>query len=134
MPGFMPTKVLQNLTIVVVEDHPDARALIAAFLRHEGANVIAASNGFEGLEAVKDHRPDLVLSDLVMRGRDGFDLLNDIRALEATERRFVPVIAMTALVEYSERRRSQTAGFQTQLSKPFSPSQLLEAILSVVDR
>lgn len=136
MPGLgsMARNALNNLTIVVVEDHADARALIGAFLRQKGANVISASDGFEGLEAVKTHHPDLVLSDLVMPRRDGFELLDDIRSLETDEGGNVPVIAMTALVRYPDRQRSRSTGFQTQLSKPFSPKQLLDAILSVVER
>lgn len=132
--GSMPPSALDNLTIVLVEDHADARALIGAFLRQEGANVIAASDGFEGLEAVKTHHPDLVLSDLVMPRRDGFDLLNDIRSLDSRNGGNVPVIAMTALVKYPDRQRSEDAGFETHLSKPFSPKQLLDAILAVLHK
>jgi CheY-like chemotaxis protein len=130
----MSANALNNLTIVLVEDHPDARALIGTFLRKAGANVICASDGFEGLEAVKTHHPDLVLSDLVMPRRDGFELLDDIRSLDSTHEKNVPVIAMTALVQSSDRRRSQHAGFERHLAKPFGPKQLLDAILSVVGR
>jgi CheY-like chemotaxis protein len=130
----MSANALDNLTIVLVEDHPDARALIGAFLRKEGANVIAASDGLEGLEAVKTHHPDLVLSDLAMPRRDGFELLDDIRSLESTHVRSVPVIAMTAFARCTDPRRSQEAGFERHLAKPFSPNQLMDAILSVVGR
>jgi Response regulator containing a CheY-like receiver domain and an HD-GYP domain len=130
----MLPNALNNLTIVLAEDHADARALIGAFLRQKGANVIAASDGLEALEAVKTYHPDLVLSDLVMPRRDGFQLLNDIRSLDSTHGGDVPVIAMTALVRYSDRQRSENARFETHLSKPFSPKQLLDAILSVLKR
>jgi CheY-like chemotaxis protein len=130
----MPSQALGKLTIVVVEDHDDVRALIDSFLRREGANVISASDGIEGLEAVKTHQPDLVLSDLIMPRRDGFELLNDIRSLENGQRKRVPVIAMTALVRNPERRSTRSPGFQTHLAKPFSAKQLLDAILSVVER
>ena len=125
---------LENLTIVLVEDHADSRILIGTFLRQEGAHVISASDGIEGLEAVKTHHPDLVLSDLAMPRRDGFELLSDIRSLETNEGGNVPVIAMTALARYPDRHLSRSNGFQTQLAKPFSPKQLLDAILSVVER
>ena len=129
----MPPNALDKLTIVLVEDHPDARTLIGAFLRQEGANVISATDGLEGLEAVKTHHPDLVLSDLLMPRRDGFELLNDIRSLDSGYGGNIPVIAMTALVQYSDQR-ARDAGFESHLSKPFSPKQLLDAILSVVRR
>jgi CheY-like chemotaxis protein len=130
----MPPNALDKLTIVLVEDHPDARTLIGGFLRQEGANVISAADGLEGLEAVKTHHPDLVLSDLAMPRRDGFELLNDIRSLDSSYGGNIPVIAMTALVQYSDRQRARDAGFESHLSKPFSPKQLLDAILSVVGR
>jgi CheY-like chemotaxis protein len=135
MPSLLPSRMqrLENLTIVIVEDHADARALIGAFLRQEGANVISASNGFEGLEAIRAHHPDLVLSDLVMGGRDGFELLNDIRALGAGEGGSVPVIAMTAVLRYADHR-TQEAGFQMHLAKPFGPKQLLDAIGTVLHK
>jgi CheY-like chemotaxis protein len=132
--GSMPPNALDNLTIVVVEDHADSRDLIGAFLRQKGANVISAADGFEGLEAVKTHHPDLVLSDLVMPRRDGFELLNDIRSLDSSRGRSVPVIAMTALLRYPDGQPSRGTGFETHLAKPFGPKQLLDAILSVVRR
>ena len=72
---------LIGLTIAVVEDHDDARTSLGLFLKHLGANVVLARNAFEGIEAVKNSRPNLVLSDISMPDRDGFDLLRDIRAL-----------------------------------------------------
>jgi DNA-binding NtrC family response regulator len=62
---------LYRLTIVVVEDHDDARAYLGLFLERLGATVVAARNAFEGIEAVKNSRPNLVLSDISMPDRDG---------------------------------------------------------------
>jgi len=122
-----------NLTIVVVEDHDDARRYLGLFLSHLGANVVVARNAFEGLEAVKARRPNLVVSDIAMPGRDGFDLLRDIRALGPDAGGSVPVIAMTAMVTYADRARILGAGFQLCLPKPFSPGKLVEAILKVLN-
>ena len=71
---------LSNLTIVVVEDHDDARRYLGLFLDRLGANVVLASNGFEGLEATKNSRPNLVVSDIQMPGMNGFEMLREIRA------------------------------------------------------
>ena len=92
---------LSNLTIVVVEDHDDAQRYLDLFLNQMGANVVVARNGFEGLEATKNNRPDLVVSDIKMPGMDGFELLREIRALGPDTGGSVPVIAMTAFVAYA---------------------------------
>ena len=57
---------LSNLTIVVVEDHVDARRYLGLFLDHLGANVVVAENAIEGLAAVRTYQPNLVLSDISM--------------------------------------------------------------------
>jgi len=124
---------LSNLTIVVVEDHDDARRYLGIFLDHLGANVVLARNAFEGLEALKNNRPNMVLSDISMPGRDGFELLREIRALGPEAGGSVPVIAMTALVTHADGRRILNAGFQAYLPKPFTPDRLVETILTVLD-
>jgi CheY-like chemotaxis protein len=72
---------LADLRIVVTEDHDDARRYLDLSLGQLGAKVMVARNAFEGLEAVKNNLPDLVLSDIKMPGMDGFELLDEIRAL-----------------------------------------------------
>jgi CheY-like chemotaxis protein len=86
---------LSNLKIVIVEDHDDSGAFLELFLSRLGANVVVARNAFEGLEAVKNNRPNLVLSDISMPDRDGFALLQDIRALGPDAGGSVAVVAMT---------------------------------------
>src|SRR4030088_2625928 len=98
-----------GLTIAVVEDHDEARTSLGLLLKHLGANVVLARNAFEGIEAVKNSRPNLVLSDISMPDRDGFDLLRDIRALGPHAGGSVPVIAMTALVTHLDRARILSA-------------------------
>ena len=120
---------LSNLTIVIVDDHSDFRRYLGLFLGRLGANVALAQNAIEGLEAVKTYRPNLVLSDISMPGRDGFGLLSDIRALGPDAGGNVQVIAMTAFVD---RALILNAGFKAFLSKPFSPETLVETILTAL--
>ena len=132
-PRLMSPNRLSNLKIVVVDDHNDFRRYLGAFLGHLGADVEVAENAIEGLEAVKAYRPNLVLSDISMPGRDGFGLLNDIRALGPDAGGNVPVIAMTALVTRLDSGAFLNAGFNAFLPKPFSPETLVEAILTVLN-
>jgi two-component system CheB/CheR fusion protein len=120
------------LTIVVVEDHDDLRRYLGLFLDQLGANVILARNAFEGLAAIKGNHPDLVVSDIKMPGIDGLEFLRQIRALDTDGEGNVPVIAMTALVGQADRTRLHSAGFQACLPKPFTPSKLLDTILTVL--
>jgi len=128
----MSPKPLSNLTIVVVEDFDDTRRYLGLILSQFGANVVEAKNAFEGLEAVKTSRPNLVLADIKMPGRDGFELLRKIRALGMSAGGSVPIIAMSALVSHASARMFQ-AGFQACLPKPFTPEKLLETILTVLN-
>ena len=128
----MSSNRLSNLTIVVVEDHDDARTSLGLFLKYSGANVVLARNAFEGIEAVKNNRPDLVLSDISMPDRDGLDLLRDIRAL-GPHAGSIPVVAITAVVGRVDRSRILEAGFQACLPKPFTVDELMEAISNVLN-
>jgi CheY-like chemotaxis protein len=129
----MSANGLSNLTIVVVEDHDDARRYLGLFLDRLGANVVLARNGFEGLEATKNSHPNLVVSDIQMPGMSGFELLREIRAFGPDAGGNVPIIAMTALVNSAEEGRILNAGFQACLPKPFTPDKLSEAILTVLN-
>ena len=129
----MPPNPFSGLTIVVVEDHDDARAYFGLFLPGLGANVVMAENGLNGLLAIKISHPNLVLSDITMPGMDGFELLREIRALGSDAGGSVPVIAMTALVTHADGRRILNAGFQAYLPKPFTPDRLVETIPTVLD-
>jgi CheY-like chemotaxis protein len=123
---------LSNLTIVVVEDHDDARRYLGLFLDRMGANVVVARNAFEGLEAIKNNHPNLVLSDIKMPGMDGLELLDEIRALGPDAANSVPVFAMSAHFSRTDGDRINRAHFRACLPKPFTPDKLVETILGVL--
>ena len=120
---------LSCCTIIVVEDHEDARTYLGSFLSHLGANVVLAEDGIEGLAAVKKHDPDLVITDLQMPRMDGFELLREIRGLQPDVRSRVPIIAMTAFARGTERARLVDRGFQAWMQKPFTVKELMAAVL-----
>ena len=124
---------LQNIKVLVVEDHSDIRSLISRFLKSKGASVSTASDGSEGLRAVIANHPDVVLSDIRMPHRSGLELVKDIRALGSEDGGSVPVIAMSADFDSFSRRRTTAAGFREHLNKPFSPNELLNVIVSVLN-
>jgi CheY-like chemotaxis protein len=128
----MSPSCLPGLAIVVVEDHNDARRYLDLFLGQLGAKVMVASNAFDDLELIKNSLPDLVLSDIKMPGMDGFELLDEIRALGPEAGGRVPVIAMSAFFSQTARARTHYADFRACLAKPFTPDKLIETILGVL--
>jgi CheY-like chemotaxis protein len=124
---------LADLRIVVVEDHDDARRYFDLFLGQLGAKVMVARNALEGLEAIKNTLPDLVLSDIKMPGMAGFELLDEIRALGPDAGGSVPVIAMSAFFSQTDRTgMHHHADFRACLPKPFTPDKLVETILGIL--
>jgi CheY-like chemotaxis protein len=123
---------LSHCTIIVVEDHDDARTYLGMFLSKLGANVILAKDGIEGLEAVKNNDPNLVITDLQMPHIDGFELLNEIRALNPDSKGRVPVIAMTAFATRAAQARLVNRGFRACLEKPFTAERLLAEVLAAI--
>ena len=119
-----------NITIVIVEDDADTRSSLTWFLRRQGAAVFGAANASEGLQAVKEYHPNVVLSDINLGCRDGFELLGDIRALGTEQGGATPIIAMTAISGLADQMIA--AGFQGELKKPFRPEQLIEEIKLVL--
>lgn len=124
--------MLRDVIIIIVEDHEETRLMVSLFLLQHGAKVLATANAFEGLQAIKEHRPDIVLTDISLPDRDGFELLQEIRRFEEQDGNRVPVIAMTALSTVSDRGRYLAAGFQAHLAKPYVLDGLLKAINSVL--
>jgi CheY-like chemotaxis protein len=94
---------------------------------------VLARNGFEGLQAIKSNRLNLVLSDINLPEMDGLELLREIRSLGSEAGGSLPVIAMTAFVTNADRARIINAGFQACLPKPFTPDKLVETILTLLD-
>jgi CheY-like chemotaxis protein len=125
-----PIANLSQVTIVIVEDHQDTRLLLTDFLTRLGARVIQAGDAVKGLQAIERYNPDVILSDIWLPSRSGFELLKDIRGLDS-ENRNSPAIAMTALGGIVEREKAIAAGFQGLLKKSFGPDQLLGLLLSV---
>lgn len=126
------SRSLSNITIVIVENHSDTPRFLTRFLNREGAKVVATDNAFDGLQAIKTHHPNVVLSDINMPKRDGFELLRDVRALER-DVGHLPVIAMTALTSVTYPPYLIDVGFEACLYKPFDPNELLQAIRSVLE-
>jgi len=118
---------LAGRRIVVVDDDADARELVVSVLESAGAEVHAAASADEGFNACVEVRPDALISDIAMPGRDGYGLMGQLRSALGDA---VPRIriALTALAGAKDRERSAEAGFNRHLPKPFEPGTLVSTI------
>ncbi len=112
--------------IVVMDDDASTRVLVAAVLRKEGYDVLAAEDGAQGLALIREHKPDLVVSDVQMPNLDGFGVLEAVRADETTTT--TPIILLTSLQDRANMRQGMTTGADDYLTKPFAPQELRDAV------
>ena len=114
-------------TVLVVEDSRDVREVLVHILRRNGFAVMAAANGLEALEQLREGLPDLVLMDLSMPVLDGWGTLTALRDLPGG--RLLPVVAVTAHAMANDRERVLAHGFNAYISKPLD----IRAFLGVVN-
>ena len=120
-----------GLRILVVDDEPDARALVSTLLGSCGAEVRAASSAAEAFEVLLSFRPNVLLCDIAMPGEDGYDLIRRVRELTPEEGGRVPAAALTAHARAEDRRRTLLAGFNMHVPKPVDPEELLAVVASL---
>ncbi|HVE53564.1 MAG TPA: PAS domain-containing protein [Ramlibacter sp.] len=117
---------LQGLAILVVDDEPDVLDLLTRLLTEANAEVHPASNAQAAIGVFHERRPRLVISDIGMPGMDGYELIRTLRRAEAPGR--LPAIALTAFARPEDRSRALESGFDSYLSKPVEPYELLAQI------
>lgn len=116
--------------VLVVDDEPDVLLLCRVNLEFEGYEVITASDGDDGLQAVREQRPDVVLLDVMMPRMDGWQVLEALKTDD--ELAHVPVVMLTAKVQDEDQLRGWTAGVAEYITKPFSPLALSQVIAEVI--
>ena len=126
---------LTGVRVLVVDDEPDARRLIARILQSCGAEVAAAASIDEALDALRRMpRPHVLISDLGIPDHDGYDLIRAVRGLPPAEGGTIPAAALSAFARSEDRRRAMMAGFQTHVAKPVEPAELLAVVASLAGR
>ena len=119
--------------LVYIEDEQEMIDLVRLILSRRGYEVIGANGGCDGLKAVREHLPDLVLLDLMMPDMDGWDVYQQMKADEST--RDIPVIVVTAKAQSIDKVLGlHIAKVDDYISKPFSPSELVDSVEKVLAR
>jgi PAS domain S-box-containing protein len=133
---FLPRSkpVLANVVVMVVDDEADARDLVQRLLEDAGARVSACETAQAALQTIEDGLvPDVIVSDVAMPDQDGYDFMKRVRQMQSPMSS-VPAAALTALARVADRRRALLAGFQTHLTKPVDPSELVATVASLAGR
>ncbi len=132
--GSDPAPSLASLRVLVVDDDPDTREAVRLLLEQAGAEVVSAGSADEALEALQRAPPDVLVSDIAMPGRDGYDLIRQVRLLAPERGGRVPAAALTAFTQIEHRREALVAGYQVWLPKPVEPTALTEAVARLAGR
>jgi two-component system phosphate regulon response regulator PhoB len=119
-------------TVLLVEDDPDIRHLVAYKLTTSGLTVVEAADGFAALDLARRHPPHLVLLDVHMPRMSGLDVCRELRESPGTER--VPIIMLTARARAEDVEKAYAAGATDYVTKPFSPRALQLRVDSALQR
>ena len=118
--------------ILIVEDEQDIADLIGFNLQRAGFEVIKSHDGVDGTETALRERPDLIVLDLMLPGRDGYGVFRELRRDPRTVG--IPVIMLTARAQTEDRIQGLEAGADDYLTKPFSPKELLLRVQAILKR
>lgn len=118
--------------ILIAEDDPDIRELVAFTLRFAGHEVVAASNGEEAVQLAARELPDLILMDVRMPRMTGYDACRAIKA--NSELKDIPIVFLSAKGQESEIQTGLEAGAEEYLLKPFALDQLMDRVRAILSK
>ena len=121
-----PMPDLQAVKVLVVEDENDTRQILQAILSGAGAAVTAVPDARTALERLGAARFDVLVSDIMMPGEDGYALIKQVRQMERGGA--IPAIALTALASATDRAAATEAGYEEHVPKPVEPVELIAAV------
>jgi len=122
---------LGGLRVMVVEDEPDTREMLAVALESYGASVMLVADAAEALNQIGREKPDLLLSDIGLPNMDGYELLAKIRSEFPEDVRNIPAVALSAFANAEHRTRSKLAGYQAHIAKPVALPDLVSVLAKV---
>jgi CheY-like chemotaxis protein len=118
--------------VLIVDDEPDTLRMLAAALSLHGAAVASADSADAALATLPSFRPDVLVSDIRMPDKDGYELIEAVRKTGDRPGRRLAAVALTADAGREDRERARRAGFDLHVAKPVDPQQLARAVASVL--
>jgi len=129
-----PTTLLKGIKVLVVDDEPDARALVKRLLEDCQATVITASSAAEAIEFLKTEPASILVSDIGMPEEDGYALIRKVRALDKQRGITTPALALTAYARSEDRMQAIRNGYQMHIAKPVEPAELTTVVAALAGR
>lgn len=123
--------VLSGLRVLIVDDEADSREWVSIVLQECGAQALAVGSVDEALEALKQLKPDVLVSDIGMPGGDGYTLIRKVRKLEPDIGGRIPAVALTAYASVEDYKEALDAGFQLHVAKPVRAAELVAVVASL---
>ena len=124
--------ILRGTKVLLVDDEPDARELVAVVLTSAGATVETAQSAAEGFTLLQQFRPDVLISDIGMPDEDGISFMRRLRALPGAEGGSVPAIALTAYTRKEDQMAARAVGYDVHVGKPVNPQELATTVARLV--
>jgi PAS domain S-box-containing protein len=131
---FHERDALLGVSVLVLDDEEDARSLISRVLEECKARVVAASSVSEAMEILQHERPTVIVSDIGMPDEDGYEFIRRVRQLSHQQGGKTPAAALTAFARSEDRTRALRAGYQSHVSKPVEPTELVAVVASLAGR
>ena len=131
--GYTPGAPSEPMTrVLVIDDEAPIRLLCRVNLEAEGMKVLEAADGESGLATAREERPDVILLDVMMPGRNGWEVAEQLLGDERTNA--IPIVFLTARAEVKDRARGIDLGGVDYVTKPFNPLELAPLVEDVLDR
>jgi signal transduction histidine kinase/ActR/RegA family two-component response regulator len=131
---LLHTADLKGITVLVVDDEPDAIGLVKRIMEDCGATVESCMSAAECLASVPTFMPDVVIMDIGMPDMDGYTLIGKIRTLSPQQGGRTPAVALTAFARSEDRRQAMLAGFDLHVAKPVEPGELVAVVSRLARR
>lgn len=114
------------MRVLLIEDEPNIIEAINFILSREGYDVATHANGHDAVEAVRARAPDMIILDVMLPGRSGYEILEDLRGDASLAD--IPVLMLTARGQTRDREMAEKLGVSMFMTKPFANSEVLDAV------
>jgi CheY-like chemotaxis protein len=128
---YRTVPALNGITVLIVDDDGDSRAIVTRTLEKAGATVSTADSADAALKLIDRNCPHVLVSDIGMPGKNGFALLEELRARPSHKGGKIPAAALTAYTRVEDRVKALCAGFQILLPKPVEAAELIATVATL---